>query len=356
VKEAALLILSSIDNKVRMKEVIYLDEIISLSYGNGGKKTSKLINEIILPLLNNDELAALGDGALLSVKGNIAFSTDSFVIDPYIFPGGDIGKLSVCGTVNDLLMCGSIPRYLSLSFIIEEGFKLSELESIVKSIKDTADAAGVKIVTGDTKVVDKGHGHGIYINTAGIGELLEGIDLGKHRISAGDKVILSGSCGNHGVAILCAREKLLEGGLVSDCAPLNSVAAAIYKYGNGVKILRDPTRGGVATTLNEFTEEMDFSIEIKENSIPIDPEVSTACDMLGLDPLYSANEGKILAIVDSSVAEDIVNDLRKLELSKDASIIGEVVDYTKSTVILKSVLGGRRILDKLSHDNLPRIC
>lgn len=333
-----------------------MEEIISLSYGNGGKKTSKLINEIILPLLSNDELALMGDGALLNVKGNIAFSTDSFVIDPYIFPGGDIGKLSVCGTVNDLLMCGSIPKFLSLSFIIEEGFKLSELQQIVKSIKEISETAGVKIVTGDTKVVDKGHGHGIYINTAGIGEKLEGIDLGKRRISPGDKVILSGSCGNHGVAILCAREKLLEGGLVSDCAPLNSVAGAILKYGEKVKILRDPTRGGVATTLNEFIEDMDFSIEINEAGIPMDPAVTTACDMLGLDPLYSANEGKILAVVDSSIAEDVVNDLQKIDLSRNASIIGEVVSYTRSSVILKSILGGRRILDKLSYDNLPRIC
>lgn len=335
---------------------MFVEEIISLSYGNGGKKTSKLIEEIILPLLKNDELALLGDGALLNVKGNIAFSTDSFVIDPYIFPGGDIGKLSVCGTVNDLLMCGSIPKYLSLSLIIEEGFKLKELKEIVKSIKDTADRAGVKIVTGDTKVVDKGHGHGIYINTSGIGERLEGIELGKNRISPGDKVILSGSCGNHGIAILCAREKLLEGGITSDCAVLNPVVDTILKYGDKVKILRDPTRGGIATTLNEFTENMDFSIEIIENSIPIDPAVRTACDLLGLDPLYSANEGKVLAVVDSSVAEKVIEELRMLELSKDAAVIGEVVDYNKSAVFLKSILGSRRILDKLTHDNLPRIC
>jgi hydrogenase expression/formation protein HypE len=335
---------------------MFVEDIISLSYGNGGKKTSKLIEEIILPLLKNDELALLGDGALLNVKGNIAFSTDSFVIDPYIFPGGDIGKLSVCGTVNDLLMCGSIPRYLSLSLIIEEGFKLGELKEIIKSIKDTADKAGVKIVTGDTKVVDKGHGHGIYINTSGIGERLEGIELGKHRINPGDKVILSGSCGNHGIAILCAREKLLEGGIISDCAVLNPVVDTILKYGDKVKLLRDPTRGGIATTLNEFTENMDFSIEIIEYSIPIDPAVRTACDLLGLDPLYSANEGKVLAVVDSSVAEKVVEELRMLELSKDAAVIGEVVDYNKSAVFLKSILGSRRILDKLTHDNLPRIC
>jgi hydrogenase expression/formation protein HypE len=333
-----------------------MDEIISLSYGNGGKKTSSLINDIILPCLKNKELSELGDGALLNVKGNIAFSTDSFVIDPYIFPGGDIGKLSVCGTVNDLLMCGSVPKFLSLSFIIEEGFKINELKAIVQSIGETAVKAGVKIVTGDTKVVDKGHGHGIYINTAGIGERIEGIDLGKHRINVGDKVILSGSSGNHGIAVLCAREKFLENHIESDCTPLNDVVASILRYKDKVKILRDPTRGGVATTLNEFTEEAGFSIEILEDRVPVDPQVRTACDLLGLDHLYSANEGKVLAIVDSSAAEDLVEDLKKINISSDAAVIGEVVDYMQSKVILKSFLGGKRILDKLSHDILPRIC
>lgn len=333
-----------------------MEEIISLSYGNGGKKTSKLIEEMIIPSFKSKELNLLGDGALLNVKGEIAFSTDSFVIDPYFFPGGDIGKLSICGTVNDLLMCGSIPKYISLAFIIEEGFKIKELEKIVKSISETCMKAGVKVVTGDTKVVDKGHGHGIYINTAGIGEKIDGVNLGKHRIAKGDKVIVTGSVGNHGVSILCARENLLESNIISDCATLNDVAAAILKYGDDVKIMRDPTRGGVATTLNEFTEGMEFSIELEEQKIPIDANISTACDLLGLDPLYSANEGKILAVVSEKVAESLIDDLRKIEHSKDAAIIGEVTEYMPSKVIIKGVLGGRRIIDKLSHDILPRIC
>lgn len=333
-----------------------MDEIISMSYGNGGKKTSKLIDDIILPVLNNKELNILGDGALLNTSNRLAFSTDSFVIFPHFFPGGDIGKLSVCGTVNDLLMCGSTPKYLSLSFILEEGFKIDDLKSIVKSIGETANLAGVKVVTGDTKVVDKGHGHGIYINTAGIGELIQGVELGKHRIEVGDKVIVSGSVGNHGVSILCARENLLEGNIKSDCAVLNDVVNTILKYKNKVKILRDPTRGGIATTLNEFTEGKNYSIELMEDSIPVDADVRTACNLLGLDPLYSANEGKVLVVVSKDAAEDIISDLSKLELCRDAAIIGEVVDYMPSKVLLKGTFGGKRVLDKLNYDILPRIC
>lgn len=333
-----------------------MEEIVSLSYGNGGKKTSRLIEEIILPAFNNSALAQLGDGALLTVNGNIAFSTDSYVIDPYVFPGGNIGKLSICGTVNDLLMCGSVPKYISLSLIIEEGLPVEELRNIVNSIAETAREANVQVVTGDTKVVDKGHGHGIYINTAGIGERVNGIHYGKHRIAPGDMVIMSGSCGNHGVSILNAREKLIETDIFSDCAVLKKAAEVMYSYGNKVKILRDPTRGGVATTLNEFTEYSDFTIEIEEEAIPVDNNIRTACEMLGLDPLYSANEGKFLAVVDKSIAEEIVSDLRKIDICKNASVIGQVTQYMPSKVLIKSILGGRRILDKLSYDILPRIC
>lgn len=333
-----------------------MDDIISLSYGNGGKKTSALINELLLPNINNQYLNALGDGALIEVKNELAFSTDSFVIDPYFFPGGDIGKLSVCGTVNDLLMCGSTPKFLSLSFIIEEGFKVDDLRTIIQSIAATAKEAGVKIVTGDTKVVDKGHGHGIYINTSGIGERIDGIELGKDRIMPGDKIILTGSCGNHGVSILCKREGFLENDITSDCACLNEIIYTILSYKQGVKILRDPTRGGIATTLNEFVEDKSFSIELSEDAISIDADVNTACQLLGLDPLYSANEGKALAVVHSSIADEIVEKLRKFPQSHNAAVIGEVVDYLDSKVILKNRLGGKRILDKLSHDILPRIC
>ena len=334
-----------------------MDEIISLSYGNGGKKTSKLINELLIPNIGNDILNSLGDGALLRMNGSeICFSTDSFVIDPYIFPGGDIGKLSVCGTINDLVMCGSIPKFLSLSFILEEGFLLSHLELVIKSIADTVNELGVLVVTGDTKVVDRGHGHGIYINTSGIGEKIPSLDLSEKRIAKGDKVILTGPCGNHGIAILCAREELLESNITSDCMPLIDILKVVQKYGESVKIMRDPTRGGIATTLNEFVENIEYSIELGEELIPIDDNVKNACDLLGLEPLYSANEGKALIVVSEEIAEAFLKDLREIHSFKDASIIGQVVDYTKSKVILKNPLGGKRILDKLSYDLLPRIC
>lgn len=334
-----------------------MEEIISLSYGNGGKKTSRLINELLIPNIGNDILNSLGDGALLSInRSEICFSTDSFVIDPYIFPGGDIGKLSVCGTINDLVMCGSIPKFLSLSFILEEGFLLSHLELVIKSIADTVNKLGVLVVTGDTKVVDRGHGHGIYINTSGIGEKIPSLNLSEKRIVKGDKIILTGPCGNHGIAILCAREELLESNITSDCMPLVDILKVMQKYGESVKIMRDPTRGGIATTLNEFVENIEYSIELGEELIPIDDNVKNACDLLGLDPLYSANEGKALIVVSEEIAEAFLKDLREIHSFKDASIIGQVVDYTKSKVILKNPLGGKRILDKLSYDLLPRIC
>ncbi|WP_055668089.1 hydrogenase expression/formation protein HypE [Desnuesiella massiliensis] len=334
-----------------------MEEIISLSYGNGGKKTYKLINELLIPNIGNDILNSLGDGASLRMNSSdICFSTDSFVIDPYIFPGGDIGKLSVCGTINDLVMCGSIPKFLSLSFILEEGFLLSHLELVIKSIADTVNKLGVLVVTGDTKVVDRGHGHGIYINTSGIGEKIPSLNLSEKRIAKGDKVILTGACGNHGIAILCAREELLESNITSDCMPLIDILNVVQKYGESVKIMRDPTRGGIATTLNEFVENIEYSIELQEELIPIDDNVKNACDLLGLDPLYSANEGKALIVVSEEKAEAFLKDLREIHSFKDASIIGQVVDYTKSKVILQNPLGGKRILDKLSYDLLPRIC
>lgn len=333
-----------------------MDEIISLSYGNGGKRTSSLIEKVLLPAFNNSALNNLGDGAILSTNNNIAFSTDSFVIYPYFFPGGDIGKLAVCGTVNDLLMCGSIPKYLCFSLILEEGLNMEDLKTIISSAAKTAEIAGVKIVTGDTKVVDKGHGHGLYINTAGIGEIRNGISLGKEKIKIGDKVIVSGSVGNHGLSVLCARENLLDTDIISDCCPLNEVVDILLSYKENVRILRDPTRGGVATTLNEFTEGTELSIELSEKDIPIDLNVKTAGDLLGIDPLYSANEGKVLAVVSSEVADDIIKALRVNKYSYNASIIGEVNNSAPGKVLLRNPLGGRRILDKLSYDLLPRIC
>ncbi len=331
------------------------DDIITLDYGSGGKKTSQLISHLILPELENTELCRLSDGAVLHMPGDIVFSTDSFVVSPLFFPGGDIGKLAVCGTVNDISMCGGEALYLSLSFIIEEGFAESQLEKIISSIGKTAKECGVMVVTGDTKVVERGRGDGIYINTSGIGALkYPGLDAG--NISTGDKVIVSGYVGDHGTAVMLAREKLLgNSGIVSDCMPLKNLSKAVLDRG-GVRVLRDPTRGGVATTLCEFTDNRMFGIELYEDKIPVRENVSAACEMLGIDPLYSANEGKLLAVVEKDRAEEILSVLKNTPGGENAAIIGEVTDRYPGRVVLNTPFGGGRILSKLSGAQLPRIC
>ncbi|MBQ8935108.1 MAG: hydrogenase expression/formation protein HypE [Oscillospiraceae bacterium] len=330
-------------------------DIITLDYGSGGRKTAQLIDELLLPAFQSDTLNALGDGAVLDLNGPLVFSTDSFVVSPRFFPGGDIGTLSVCGTVNDLAMCGGIPRYLSLSFLIEEGLAVEELKRIISSIARTAKAAGVEIVTGDTKVVERGRGDGIYINTSGIGTLAYP-GLSPDNIREGDAVIVSGSIGDHGATVMMARNGLLEGSpLRSDCQPLHKLAQAALDCG-GVRVLRDPTRGGVATTLNEFTEGRNFSIELEADGLPILPPVQAACDLLGLDPLYCANEGKLLAVVAPERAEDVVHALRATPGGEEAVVIGRVTGRAPGKVILNTFLGGGRVLSKLTGAQLPRIC
>ena len=332
-----------------------MDDIITLDYGSGGKKTSALIEERIVPLLKNDALAALGDGAVLAGAEKLVFSTDSFVVDPYFFPGGDIGKLCVCGTVNDVAMSGGVPRYLSLSFIIEEGLPLSHLDKILASVAATAEKAGVSIVTGDTKVVERGRGHGIYINTAGIGFLKHG-SLSPANLRPGDKVLLSGTAGDHGAAVMLARNKnLVEGEILSDCAPLNKLAEKLYALGDSLRVLRDPTRGGVATTLCEFVEGTSLSIALEEAQIPVLPSVAAVCDILGLDPLYSACEGKLLAVVAPEAADAALEILRGTEEGRAAAVIGEVTDVRAGKVTVRSAFG-TRIVSKLSGAELPRIC
>ena len=332
-----------------------MDEIITLDYGSGGKKTSRLIENIIVPAFSNPALNAMGDGAILPGAGEIAFSTDSFVVDPIFFPGGDIGKLSVCGTVNDLAMCGAEPKYLSCAFIIEEGLESEALEKIVASIRDAARSAGVQIVTVDTKVVERGRGDKIYINTAGIG-VMKYPGLSPRNIRPGDKVIVSGTVGDHGTAVMLARNGMMQGELKSDCAALNGLADAILSLGAGVRVLRDPTRGGVATTLNEFTEGTALSIELEEECIPIRPQVRAACDMLGLEPLYCANEGKLLAVVSPEDTERVLARMRELPEGADAAVIGTVSDRHPGRVVMKTAFGGTRILQKLADAQLPRIC
>lgn len=335
-----------------------MDKYITLAHGSGGKKTSELIESIFLPAFSNDNLNDLGDGALLSINGNnLIFSTDSFVIKPIFYPGGDIGKLSVCGTVNDIAVSGGIPLYLSLSFIIEEGFAIDDLKKIIESIKQTSQKCNVKIVTGDTKVVEKGQCDGIYINTAGIGILKEGIALSKNRIKKGDKVIISGTVGDHGIAVLSAREGLFQSDtLISDCNPIQDITNEVLKEGLDIRIMRDPTRGGVATTLNEFIEKSPLGINLYDKLIPIRKDVSVACDMLGIDPLYSANEGKVLIVCSEKISKKLIDNIKKLPFGENAAIIGEVIDYAPSKVLLDTGYGTHRILDKLSGVQLPRIC
>lgn len=327
-----------------------MDDIITLDYGSGGKKTSRLIENMLAPVMN---LGELGDGAVL--KDGTAFSTDSFVVNPLFFPGGNIGKLAVCGTVNDVSMCGAVPEYLSCAFIIEEGLSTETLQKVVDAMAAAAEEAGVQIVTGDTKVVEKGRGDGLYINTAGIGKIrYPGLSV--KAIRPGDKVIVSGTVGDHGTAVMLARSGMMQGEIKSDCAPLNGLCGAILESSKNVRVLRDPTRGGVATTLNEFVENTTLSIELDETLIPVRENVNAACGMLGLDPLYCANEGKLLCVVPPEDAETVLAAMRAHKYGADAAIIGEVTGNHPGKVILKTRPGGSRILQKLAGAQLPRIC
>ena len=330
-----------------------MDDIITLDYGSGGKKTAALIDEIIIPELGNNTLNALGDGAILD--GQLAFSTDSFVVDPLFFPGGDIGKLCVCGTVNDLAMCGAEPKYLSLALIIEEGLPTESLRRIVASIKAAAEAAGVAVVTGDTKVVERGRGDGVYITTSGIG-VVRYPGLGPERMRPGDAVLISGTAGDHGAAVMLARDALMEGEIRSDCAALNGLVRAVLESSAEVRVLRDPTRGGVATTLCEFAESAALGIELDEAAIPVRRDVSAACALLGLDPLYCANEGKMLAVVAAKDEERALAAMRGVPEGKNAAIIGRVISERPGKVVLRTAMGGSRILQKLAGAQLPRIC
>ena len=333
-----------------------MEEIITLDYGSGGLRTSQLIESVLVPAFQNPALEDLGDGAVLpTMDGPLVYSTDSFVVTPWRFPGGDIGKLAVCGTVNDVCMAGGQPKYLSLSFIIEEGFLMEDFKTIVNSIATTAQLAGVQIVTGDTKVVERGKGDGIYINTSGVGPQ-RAAGLSRKAIRPGDAVLVSGSVGCHGAAVLMARGEIpFAGELLSDCRPLHQLSAAALEAG-GVRILRDPTRGGVATTLNEFVEGSALTIELEEDAIPVDPAVAAACDLLGLDPLYSACEGRMLAVVSPGQADAVLDALHQTSGGEHAAMIGRVTESRPGHVVLRTALGGSRILGKLTGVQLPRIC
>ena len=331
---------------------------ITKAHGSGGQSTKDLIESIFLKHFANAELAQLNDSALFcTATKKIAFTTDSHVVKPIFFPGGDIGKLAVSGTVNDLAVSGAIPKYLSCGFILEEGFEIEKLEKIVISMKKTAKQAGVQIVAGDTKVVEKGEADGIFINTSGIGFLPDNIDLSIQKVKIGDQIILSGNIGEHATAILIARENFhIKTNIKSDCAPINSLTTEILKQTTGIKIMRDPTRGGVATVLNEFVENQNFGIRIFEKNIPLTSEVSGICEAFGFDPLYLANEGKFLCIIAKEEAEKTLSIMQKTKLGEKAKIIGEVIKEPKGKVLLNTYLKTDRIVNLLTDEILPRIC
>lgn len=331
---------------------------IVLAHGSGGKMTHRLIEKMILPAFGNPLLAPLHDGAIFSIGNTkFAFSTDSYVVKPIFFPGGDIGKLAVHGTVNDLAMCGARPLYLSAAFIIEEGFSMQDFWRIVQSMREAADAAGISLITGDTKVVDRGKGDQIFINTSGVGLVEEGVDIRPDRARVGDKIIVSGEIATHGIAIMSVREGLeFETEIASDTAPLNGLVDAMFQATKNIHVLRDPTRGGVTSALTEIAESGRVGVRLEQHALPISQEVQGACEILGLDPLYVANEGKLLAIVAKEDADNVLSAMRGHPLGGKAAIIGEVVEAHPGMVTMKTHIGGTRVVDMLSGEQLPRIC
>ena len=331
---------------------------ILLAHGGGGSLTKRLIEELFLPPFKNPILEVLDDSAVFKIeKGKMAFSTDSYVVNPLFFPGGDIGKLAICGTVNDLAMSGARPLYLSVSLIIEEGFLLKDLKRIIASMKEASEEAGIEIVAGDTKVVNKGSADRLFITTTGIGIIGKGIDISGANARVGDALIVSGYLGDHGIAIIKEREGLdFRTKLMSDSAPLNHLVADMVKVSDKIHVLRDPTRGGLVTVLNEIAQSSGVGIEIFEDKIPIREEVKGACEMLGYDPLYVANEGKLVAFVAPKDANKVLKVMRKNKYGKNAKIIGKVIKKPEETVLLRTRIGGSRILDMLVGEQLPRIC
>jgi hydrogenase expression/formation protein HypE len=333
-------------------------DVITLGHGSGGLLTHKLLQSGVFDVLQNELLDQQHDGASFHIDGRIAFSTDSYVITPAFFPGGNIGELAVNGTVNDLAMCGAIPRYLSLSFIIEEGLSMEEFGEILLSIQQAAQKANIKIVTGDTKVVEKGKGDKIFINTSGIGLIHANANIHHNRIEAGDKIIVSGNIATHGIAIMSVRKGLeFETTIKSDTTNLNhTILSLLENFGEAIKFLRDPTRGGIASVLNEVAELTQLGFAIDQKNIPVDDQVEGACEMLGLDPLYVANEGLFMAIVKEEVADELLQLLKKDANGIHAAIIGEVTPEHPGKVVMKSRIGGRRVVNYLTGEQLPRIC
>lgn len=333
-------------------------DVITLGHGSGGILTNRLLDRSVFKLLKNDLLDERHDGAILNLTNQTAFTTDSFVISPIFFPGGNIGELAVNGTVNDLAMCGAIPQYLSLSFIIEEGLKMKEFWDILVAIKFACEQAGVKVVTGDTKVVEKGKGDKIFVNTTGIGQLHAKANIGVNNIKVGDKIIISDNIATHGIAIMSVREGLeFETTIESDTRNLNHIIKDLLdEFGIAIHLLKDPTRGGLATVLNEITRDANVGIDVSHKNIPVNNQVKAACEILGLDPLYVANEGVFMAVVDATEADNFVERLKTFDNCHHAAIIGEVVETHPRQVVLTSAIGGKRVVNMLVGEQLPRIC
>jgi hydrogenase expression/formation protein HypE len=331
---------------------------VLLGHGSGGRLTAELLQKVFLPAFQNPVLNSLNDQAMVMVDGaRLAFTTDSFVVKPLFFPGGDIGSLAVNGTVNDLAVGGAEPLYLSAAFILEEGLPLDILKQVVTSFHKAANDAGVWLVTGDTKVVERGKADGLYVTTSGIGRVLPGINLSADQARPGDRILLSGTIGDHGITILSQREGLeFESPIVSDCAALHTLVAAMLEASSAIRCMRDPTRGGLSSALNEIAGQSKVGMELVESAIPIQEAVRGACELLGLDPLYVANEGKLVAIVDAGSADRILAAMRAHPLGKQAQIIGTVTAAHPGLVSLRTPLGTHRIVDLLSGDQLPRIC
>lgn len=339
-------------------EGLMSEDKILLAHGSGGKLSHDLIKQIFLPRFSNPFLEPLDDSAKITNQhGSIAFTTDSYVVNPIFFPGGDIGKLAVCGTVNDLSMIGAVPSYLSLSLILEEGFSIDLLKQIVSSISEVAEQAGVNIVTGDTKVVEHGAADQLFINTAGIGWIRPGVNLSGVNAKPGDKILLNGYLGDHEMAVLSQREGFkFQGELKSDCAPLNDLVGKMLDACPSIRCMRDPTRGGLATTLNEIASMSNVGMVIEEEKIPLRESVKGISELLGLDPLYLANEGKLIAICPPNEAERLLEVMKNHLFGRNAEIIGRVTEENQKRVILHTLIGGHRILDMLSGGQYPRIC